>query len=87
MKTYLGFDYDYLFQLSDVHDANVTALFDKYSYSKAGTAHCTLVTCLEIIVCPSLIRDYSVLEIYDLYILMSLPSGATASAEEHHKAP
>lgn len=76
-----------LFQLSEVHDAVVTALFDKYSYSKAETAHCTWLTCLEINVCPSLIRDYSVLEIYDLCILMILPSRATASAENTIKLP
>lgn len=80
-----------LFQLSEVHDTNVTALFDKYSYSIARTVHCTLLrcldACLDVNLCPSLIRDYSVLEIYNLCILMTLPSRATPSAEEHHTAP
>lgn len=81
-----------LFQLSEVHGTNVTALFDKYSHSIARTAHCTLLrclgACLDVNVRPSLIRDYSVLEkIYNSCILMTLPSRASASAEEHHKAP
>lgn len=74
-----------------MHGTNVTALFDKYSYSIARTAHCTLLrclgACLDVNVRPSLIRDCSVLEIYNLCIVMTLPSQASASAEEHHKAP